>query len=160
VFEYTTDYRNNYEQVHGPIPAGYQIHHIAPRAVFNKSGLAQEWVRRGITKLDYPENLEALPQTKDAYNKSSIKIQHSGSHEKWSFHATEVLRQAQEDLKDRYGSLEKVPNDVMEKTKDKVMQQLREDLQDKDFGIEEGWVKPGKNRMDRLSQVQVSDQIG
>jgi hypothetical protein len=31
VFEYTTDYRDNYEQVRRPIPAGYQIHHIAPR---------------------------------------------------------------------------------------------------------------------------------
>jgi hypothetical protein len=91
VFEWSTDYRKNYEKAYGAIPAGHQIHHIAPRAVFNKNALTQEWVRRGMTKLDYPENLQALPQTKDAYDQSSIKIQHSGSHSEWSDHAEEVL---------------------------------------------------------------------
>jgi A nuclease family of the HNH/ENDO VII superfamily with conserved AHH len=160
VFEYTTDYRDNYEKVHGPIPKGYQIHHIAPRAVFNDSGLAQEWVKRGITKLDYPENLEALPQTQDAYDKSSIKIQHSGSHSKWSDHAREVLRETQQELELQYGGLDRVPDDVMQKTKDNVMQQLREDLLDKDLGIEEGWIKPKSSGMDKLSQSQIFDQVG
>jgi A nuclease family of the HNH/ENDO VII superfamily with conserved AHH len=160
VFEYTTDYRKNYEQVHGPIPAGTQIHHIAPRAVFDASPLAQEWVRRGLTKLDYPENLEALPQTKDAYDTSSIKIQHSGSHDAWSRHATDILEQAQKKLAGQYGSLDKVPDDVMKQTKDDVMQQLREDLLDKDLGLKKGWVQPKPSGMDKLSQTQISDQIG
>jgi A nuclease family of the HNH/ENDO VII superfamily with conserved AHH len=160
VFEYTTDYRDNYEKVHGPIPKGYQIHHITPRAVFNKSPLTQEWVKRGITKLDYPENLEALPQTKDAYDKSSIKIQHSGSHGKWNAHARDVFEEEQRRLVKQYGSLDKVPDDVMQQTKDDVMQQLREDLLDKDFGIEKDWVKPAKNGMDKLSQAELTDQIG
>jgi A nuclease family of the HNH/ENDO VII superfamily with conserved AHH len=160
VFDYTTDYRKNYEQLNGPIPAGSQVHHLAPRAVFNKSALAQEWVRRGTTKLDYPENLEALPQTKDAYDKSSIKIQHSGSHGEWSAHAEDVLAKEQDRLIDRYGSLNKVPDDVMEKAKDKTMKKLREDLLDKDLGLEEGWVKPTNNGMDKLSQAQTSDHLG
>ena len=160
VFEYTTDYRKNYEQFYGLIPAGNQVHHLAPRAVFNRSALAQEWSRRGITQLDYPENLQALPQTKDAYDKSSIKVQHSGSHPEWSFHAEGVLREEQTRLIKRYGSLDKVPDDVMKQKKNDVMQQLREDLRDKDLGIDEGWVKPGKNGMDRLSQVQATDQVG
>jgi A nuclease family of the HNH/ENDO VII superfamily with conserved AHH len=155
-----TDYRANYKKANGSIPAGSQIHHIAPRAVFNDSGLAQEWVKRGLTKLDYPENLQALPQTKDAYDKSGIKIQHSGSHERWSRHAREVFGDAQEDLKERYGSLDKVPDDVMKKTKDKVMQQLREDLLDKDLGLEKGWVVPKDSGMDKLSNAQLTDQIG
>jgi hypothetical protein len=159
IFDYTTDYRKNYELANGAIPAGSQIHHITPRAVFNASGLAQEWVQRGITKLDYPENLEALPQTKAAYDKSSIKIQHSGSHSKWSAHATAVLEEAQKDLISKYGSLNKVPDDVMKQTKDKVMEQLREDLLDKDLGIEKGWVKPQPSGMDKLSQIQPSEQI-
>ncbi len=160
VFDYTTDYRENYRQFYGSIPAGSQIHHLAPRAVFNASPLAQEWVRRGVTKLDYPENLEALPQTKDAYDKSGIKIQHSGSHSEWSDHATGVLAEEQKQLIKRYGSLDKVPDNVMEQSKNKIMKKLREDLLDKDLGLEEGWVKPGKNGMDRLSQVQIPDQVG
>jgi hypothetical protein len=160
VFDYTTDYRKNYELANGPIPAGSQIHHITPRAVFNASGLAQEWVQRGMTKLDYPENLQALPQTQDAYDKSSIKIQHSGSHAKWNAHAADVFDRAKTRLEGQYGSLNKVPDDVMKQTKDDVMQQLREDLLDKDLGIEKGWVKPQPSGMDKISQSQNLEQIG
>jgi signal recognition particle GTPase len=160
VFEWSTDYRKNHEKAYGAIPAGHQIHHIAPRAVFNKNALTQEWVRRGMTKLDYPENLQALPQTKDAYDQSSIKIQHSGSHSQWSDHAEEVLDREQRRLERQYGSLEKVPDDVMEQTKDDVMEELREDLLDKDLGLEEGWVVPKDSGMDKLSKSQISDRIG
>jgi A nuclease family of the HNH/ENDO VII superfamily with conserved AHH len=155
-----TDYRANYKKANGSIPAGHQIHHITPRAVFRDNPLAQEWTRRGITKLDYPENLQALPQSKDAYGKSDIKIQHSGSHDIWSTHATEVLEAEQRRLVKQYGSLDKVPDDVMKRTKDDVMQGLREDLLDKDFGLEKGWVVPKDSGMDKLSQSQFSDQIG
>jgi hypothetical protein len=159
VFDYST-WRRNYEKANGPIPAGNQIHHLNPQAVFGKSQLAQEWARRGITDIHNAENLLALPQTKDAYDKSSIKIQHSGSHEEWNAHATEILTEEQNRLIRRYGSLNKVPDDVMKQTKDKVMRQLREDLLDKDLGIEEGWIKPTENGMDKLSQAQTPDQVG
>jgi hypothetical protein len=48
----------------------------------------------------------------------------------------------------------------MKQTKDKVMQNLREDLFDKDFGIEKGWIQNTDNGMDKLSQVQPSAQLG
>jgi predicted small metal-binding protein len=160
VFEWSTDYRKNYEKAYGAIPAGHQIHHVTPRAVFRDNDLAREWVRRGITKLDYPENLQALPQTKDAYDKSNIKIQHSGSHDRWSDHAEEVLRGIQEDLEEQYGSLDKVPDDVMERIKGTVMKDLREDLLDKDLGLEKGWIIPKDTGMDKLSRAQQTDQIG
>jgi A nuclease family of the HNH/ENDO VII superfamily with conserved AHH len=159
VFDYST-WRRNYEKANGPIPAGNQIHHLTPQAVFRDSDLAQEWARRGITGVHNAENLLALPQTKDAYDKSSIKIQHSGSHENWNRHATEVLNQEQKSLIRKYGSLNKVPDDVMKQSKDKVMQQLREDLLDKDLGIEEGWINPTDDGMDKLSQTQTPDQVG
>jgi hypothetical protein len=160
VFEWGIDYRKNYEKAYGPIPAGHQIHHITPRAVFRDSPLAQEWTRRGITKLDYPENLEALPQTKDAYDDSDIKIQHSGSHDKWSEHVEETLEDARKELEKQYGNLKNVPDDVMEQIKDKVLKQLRDDLLDKDLGLEKGWVIPKDSGMDKLSQVQPIEQIG
>lgn len=89
-----------------------------------------------------------MPQTKDAYDKSGIKIQHSGSHGEWSDHAEGVPEEKQNELIQRYGTLDRVPDDVMEQTKDKVIQELREDLLGKDLlgkdlGIEKGWVKPG-----------------
>jgi hypothetical protein len=155
-----TDYRANYKKANGSIPEGSQIHHLTPRAVFSKSKLAQEWARRGITGLNDPENLEALPQTKDAYDKSDIKIQHSGSHPEWSAHTEDVLREKQDELKTKYGSLDKVPTDEMKQIKDDVMQQLREDLLDKDLGLQKGWVQPQPSGMDKLSQSQPTDQIG
>jgi A nuclease family of the HNH/ENDO VII superfamily with conserved AHH len=155
-----TDYRKNFKEAYGSIPEGSQIHHLNPRAVYNKSPLSQEWTRRGITGLNDPENLEALPQTKDAYEKSDIKIQHSGSHKNWNDHVTEVLKREQTRLKGQYGSLDKVPDDVMKQTKDKVMQDLREDLFDKDLGIEKGWIQHTDNGMDKLSQAQTSAQLG
>jgi hypothetical protein len=160
VFEWTTDYRENYRQAYGSVPEGSQIHHIAPREIFNRNGLTLEWKRRGITKLDYPENLEALPQTQEAYDNSDIKIQHSGSHRIWSAHAEGVLERVREQLIKRYGSLEKVPDDVMEQVKDKVLQDLREDLLDKNLGIEKGWVVPKPSGMDKLSQAQSSNEVG
>lgn len=155
-----TDYRANYKKANGSIPAGHQIHHLAPRAVFRDSDLAQEWIQRGITGLNDPENLEALPQTKDAYDKSKVKIQHSGSHENWNDHVTEVLNEAQTDLIRKYGTLDKVPDDVMKQRKNEIMQELRDDLHDKDLGIEEGWIKHMDSGMDRLSEAQPSAQIG
>jgi hypothetical protein len=155
-----TDYRKNFKEAYGSIPEGSQIHHLNPRAVYNESPLSQEWTRRGITGLNDPENLEALPQTKDAYDKSDIKIQHSGSHKNWNKHVSGVLEREQTRLEGQYGSLDKVPDDVMKQTKDKVMQNLREDLFDKDLGIEKGWIQNTDNGMDKLSQAQPSDQIG
>jgi A nuclease family of the HNH/ENDO VII superfamily with conserved AHH len=155
-----TDYRKNFKEAYGSIPEGSQIHHLNPRAVYNENPLSQEWTRRGITGLNDPENLEALPQTKDAYEKSDIKVQHSGSHKIWNEHVTEVLRAEQRELELEYGGLNKVPDKAMKQTKDRVMQQLREDLFDKDLGIEKGWIQNTDNGMDRLSQVQPSAQIG
>jgi hypothetical protein len=160
VFEWGIDYRKNYEKAYGPIPAGHQIHHITPRAVFRDSPLAQEWTRRGITKLDYPENLQTLPQTKDAYDKSNIKIQHSGSHDIWSTHAEEVLDAERKVLERRYGSLDKVPDDVMEQRKNVILKRLRNELINKDKGLDEGWVIPKDSGMDKLSEVQPSRRIG
>jgi A nuclease family of the HNH/ENDO VII superfamily with conserved AHH len=155
-----TDYRANYKKANGSIPAGHQIHHLAPRAVFRDSDLAQEWSRRGITGLNDPENLEALPQTKDAYEKSKIRIQHSGSHENWNDNARQVLGDEQTSLIEEYGSLDKVPDNVMKQAKDRVLQQLREDLLDKDLGVKRGWIKHMDNGMDKLSEAQSSVQIG
>lgn len=105
--------------------------------------------------LKIPDHTGHKPEQVDTGSKG-----YSGSHGKWSAHAKDVLDQAKTRLEKQYGSLDKVPDDVMEKTKQDVMQQLREDLLDKDLGLEEGWVKPTKNGMDKLSQVQSTDQIG
>jgi A nuclease family of the HNH/ENDO VII superfamily with conserved AHH len=158
--QWTQDHRKNYERAHGSIPAGHQIHHLAPQAVYRDSKLAQEWTKRGITGVHYPENLEALPQTQGAYDKSKVKIQHSGSHGKWSDHAEEVLAEEQDRLIDQYGSLDKVPDNVMKLRKDEIMQELREDLLDKDLGLDKGWVQPKPSGMDKLSQAQDPTQIG
>jgi hypothetical protein len=106
------------------------------------------------------ENLIALPKNGEAYGDSDVKIQHSGSHPKWNSHAEGVLGEKQNELIQRYGSLDKVPDDVMEKTKDYVMRQLREDLLDKDLGLEEGWIVPKDSGMDKLSKSEFPGQVG
>jgi A nuclease family of the HNH/ENDO VII superfamily with conserved AHH len=159
VFDYST-WRRNYEKVYGAIPADNQVHHLTTQASFQASALAQQWKSRGLMNVHDAQNLIALPQNKTAYDKSGVKIQHSGSHPEWNRHVNGVLGQAQRRLELRYGSLDKVPDNVMEQTKNQVMQDLREDLLDKDLGIEKGWVKPTENGMDKLSQAQSPGQIG
>jgi hypothetical protein len=159
VFDYST-WRRNYEKVYGAIPADNQIHHLATQASFKASDLAQEWKSRGLMNVHDAQNLIALPQNKAAYDKSGVKIQHSGSHPKWNIHVDAVLERAQRGLERRYGSLDKVPDDVMKQTNKNVMEQLREDLLDKDLGREEGWITPTNDGMDKLSQSQPFDQVG
>jgi hypothetical protein len=156
----SSDYRKNFEDSNGSIPEDHQVHHLATQASFRDSKLAQEWKKLGIADVHETANLEALPTTKEAYEKSSIKIQHSGSHPNWNDHVDKVLKEKQEELEVRYGSLDKVPADVMKRTKDKFMENLREDLLDKDLGIEKGWIKPTERGMDKISQSQHLEEIG
>jgi hypothetical protein len=156
----SSDYRKNFEDSNGSISEDHQVHHLATQASFNKSELAQAWKKLGIADVHEAANLEALPTTKGAYDKSSIKIQHSGSHPKWNEHVDGVLEEKQKELEVKYDSLDKVPVDVMNQTKDKVIQQLQEDLLDKNLGIEEGWIKPTDKGMDKLSQSQYFEEIG
>jgi A nuclease family of the HNH/ENDO VII superfamily with conserved AHH len=159
VFDYST-WRRNYEKVYGAIPTDNQVHHLATQESFRNSPLAQQWKSRGLMNVHDAQNLIALPQNKAAYDKSGVKIQHSGSHPAWNRHVDRVLRAEQTRLELRYGSLDKVPEDVMKRTKDGVMQKLRNDLLDKDLGIEKGWIKPTENDMDKISHTQSSEQIG
>jgi hypothetical protein len=105
-------------------------------------------------------NLIALPKNGEAYGDSDVKIQHSGSHPEWNRHAEGIFRQERDALIQRYGSLDKVPDAVMKQTKDDVMEQLREDLLDKDLGLEKGWIVPKSSGMDKLSQSPPLDQVG
>jgi hypothetical protein len=159
VFEYST-HKKNYEKAYGPVPTDHQVHHLAPQAVFRDSDLAREWARRKTMGVHDAENLIALPQNEEAYGDSDVKIQHSGSHPKWSRYARGVLREKQNELIQRYGSLDKVPNDVMKKTQDSIMNKLREDLLDKDLGLEKGWIIPKESGMDKLSKSKLPDQVG
>jgi hypothetical protein len=106
------------------------------------------------------ENLIALPKNGEAYGDSDVKIQHSGSHPKWSRYAEGFFETERKRLVKQYGSLDKVPDDVMEKIKNYVMKRLRTDLLDKDLGLEKGWIVPKDNGMDKLSKSEFPDQTG
>jgi hypothetical protein len=151
VFELST-YQQNYIDAYGPVPKDHQIHHIVPQAEFRESKLAQEWQIRGLMGVHEAGNLIAFPQNKEAYDQSSIQIQHWGSHPVWNAHVNEVLGEAEQLLKDQYGSLERVPAEVMQQIQEKVMESLREDLLDKDLGRDKGWIQDKKG-LDKLSQV-------
>ena len=90
--------------------------------------------------LDRATNLEAFP-SKDQVYPDGAKVLHRGSHPEWSKHANEVLEESADDLKKAYGSLDKVPKDVLKETMKDVENQLGKDVQNIPKGLRGGWLK-------------------
>ena len=145
-----------YRKNAAPIPANHQVHHLIPDASAQQSQLAMEAIRRGQWEIDGRDNLQSLPSTQDAYDKSPVKIRHRGSHGTWNRHAVDVLRDAETDLRQQYGSIQNVPDNVLEQTMNDVETDLRNDLNNINKGKRRGWIQH-KNGMDKLSKNETED---
>lgn len=145
-----------YRKNAAPIPANHQVHHLIPDASAQQSQLATEAIRRGQWEIDGRDNLQSLPSTQDAYNNLPVKIRHRGSHGIWNAHAVDVLQKEETSLKQKYGNIQNVPDNVLEQTMDRVENRLRRELNDVNLGKQEGWIQH-KNGMDKLSKNETED---
>jgi A nuclease family of the HNH/ENDO VII superfamily with conserved AHH len=149
--------RTNYEKAYGKLQEGYQRHHLIPDAVVQDNLLAQEARQRAGYDLDRASNLIGLPGTAKSYKQSDIEVLHSGFHSQWNDYVKEELSDRQKVLEGKYGSLDKVPADVLQRTMQKVENQLRGDIQNRELGIDEGWITPdyqkGEVKTNKLSQA-------
>ena len=143
-----------------PVPPNSQTHHLVPDRSAQNSDLAMEALQRGQWDINGIDNLINLPSNQDAYDNSTIKIRHSGSHPVWNDHARDVLERTQTNLESQYGSLDKVLNSVLEKTMDNVEKTLRNDLNDINKGKERGWIKKDKYGMQKLSSNESAISFG
>lgn len=148
--------RQNYEGAYGKLPSGYQIHHLLPDAVAQTQELVQEVIQRIKYDIDRAPNLIGVPSEVKAYEQSDVKLFHLGSHSKWNNYVKEVLDNRQTDLESIYGTLDKVPADVIKETMQSIESNLRNDIQNIELGIEKGWIKPdyqkGENKVNKISE--------
>ena len=136
-----------------------QVHHLITDAESQQSDLALEAYERGLWNVDRTTNLIRLPSTKAAYQQSPIKIKHRGSHSNWSRHSRDVLKEAEDDLKEQYTTLDNVPDAILQQTLDQVESELRNDLSDIDEGIQEGWIKVKPDGTQKLSSEEDGAEI-
>ncbi len=155
--------KKNYEAAYGKLPEGYQIHHLMPDKVARTQELVRETIVRAKYDLDRAPNLIGVPGTVKAYEQSDMKLFHLGSHPEWERYAKKVLGDEQIDLESIYGTLDRVPADVLEKTMQKVETQLRGDIQNIELGIKKGWIKPeyqrGETKINKISEVAPNQGI-
>ncbi len=111
--------------------------------------------------LDRASNLEALPDTADAYNQANTPLLHKGSHGKWNTYVDDALKNTKDELFNNLGvsSVKEIPDNVLKQTIDNVEQDLRNDLLDLDLGRQEGWIRQNPQGLDKLSENQSDDNI-
>ena len=117
------------EKVGIPLPPGFQAHHLIPDEVARTHPLAQAARARGVPPwdLDNPENGIALPGSPEKVGTTGLPV-HRGSHRGYTKYASEALSAQRDALVERYGSLDKVPPEVLTQAMKRVEGQLRDDV--------------------------------
>ena len=154
--------KNNYKKANGgTIPKNHQLHRIIPDAVVRENELAREAYDRRIFDLDRASNLQALPDTADAYNQANTPLLHRGSHKEWNDYVKEVLNNKGEELLDDLGvpSVKEIPDNILKQAIDEIEQDLKDDLLDLDLGRQRGWIKDSKEGLDKLSENESDNNI-
>ena len=111
--------------------------------------------------LDRASNLEALPDTADAYNQANIPLLHRGSHKEWNGYVKEVLENTEDRLLNnpKFSTVKDIPDNILKQTMDEIEQDLKDDLLNLDLGRQEGWIKDSKEGLDKLSENDSDNNI-
>lgn len=117
-----TRMRNNYTRTYGPLKPGHQIHHLVPDNLMRDHPLGQAAVRAGVD-LDRARNLMGLPG-KTAYQAGG-DAGHWSSHPLFDGMVSVRMTELTKDLERKYGSLDLVPKNVMQRTMDSLADELR-----------------------------------
>ena len=120
---------NHMEKAGIPLPPGFQAHHLIPDEVARTHPLAQAARARGVPPwdVDGEGNGIALPGSPEKVGATGLPV-HRGSHRGYTKHASEALSAQRDALVERYGSLDKVPPEVLTETMKTVERQLRDDV--------------------------------
>jgi hypothetical protein len=113
------------------LPKGFQAHHLIPDEVARTHPLALAARSRGAPPwdIDNADNGIALPGSPDKVGATGLPV-HRGSHRGYTKYAQDSLKEAQEALEQKYGTLDKVPPDVLVETMKDLEKQLRKDIGD------------------------------
>ena len=123
---------NRMEKAGVPLPPGFQAHHLIPDEVARTHPLAQAARARGVPPwdVDGEGNGIALPGSPDKVGATGLPV-HRGSHRGYTEHAKDILDGQITALAQEYGSLGKVPPEVLTETMRTVERQLRDDIVDR-----------------------------
>ena len=135
---------------HGAKPPGHQDHHLIPVEVARDSDLLKEAAKRGKPKwdLNHPNNGMRLPSADEYVGRGSASHlpKHRGSHRKYTAEIKKLVNDAETILRRDYGSLDKVPPEVLTDTIVSIQRQAK--------NIVEQWRKKhGAKHDNRLASV-------
>ena len=107
----------------------YLAHHLIPDEVARTHPLALAARARGAPPwdLDNPDNGIALPGSPEKVGTTGLPV-HRGSHANYTEHARDALREAEKALVKEYGSVDRVPPEVLVQTMKTVEKKLRHDI--------------------------------
>lgn len=134
--------RTNLEKILGKAPDNHQAHHIVPSNVVEKSPLHQEAIKKGLYDVDRVKNGKFLAETdedfvSDISGLSSNYPTHFGSHPNYDIQITKINDEYLNILISRYGTVDKVPSDILSKTIDAI--------ENRSLKILEEWTPPKLN---------------
>jgi hypothetical protein len=149
--------RSNHEEAGGTLNDGDQAHHVNTDKTVRNHKLNKIAREKIGYDLDRATNIEAFPSADKVYPEGP-QVLHRGSHPKWDTHVERVLDRMTGVLKKKYGSLEKVPKGVLEKTMESVETQLKNDIPDLQRGLQDGWLKPTPHGNYKLSENTIGQE--
>lgn len=112
------------------MPLNHQRHHLVPVNVVADSPIHQEAIRRGLYTVDRTENGIYMAQTAEDWDLYGRGISddlpfHYGSHgQVWDPFVKSLNKNAEDALTEVYGTLNAVPNDVLQKQIIEIEQKL------------------------------------
>jgi A nuclease family of the HNH/ENDO VII superfamily with conserved AHH len=122
-------------------PPHHQAHHVVPDEIVRKHDLMREAHRRGLFKPDAPENIALLAERR-ANGMVPNKVprlseglpRHQGAHRKYSERVSLTANQQMDRLLQTYGTLDKIPDEVLEKAASEVLEES--------WAILKTWARP------------------
>jgi hypothetical protein len=131
---------------------GREIQHLTPDGVAQKSPLMREAFKRGVVKQDDADNLLPMPDKDFQHDNGSIT--HNGSHPKYDELVTKILSKQEDVLEAKYGSIDKIPDDVLEKSIRDARSSLKQKIDQKsDNNIIRPNKETGKKELASWSQT-------
>jgi hypothetical protein len=104
-----------------------QIHHVIPDQVIRNTELGKAAQKAGYD-LDRAENLMALPN-KRTFDPTKDAVGHWSRHDNYSRAVRDEINKTADKLKGKYGTLENVPKDVLEREMKQIETEFRRKLE-------------------------------